>query len=255
MGRPERARVLDPGRLDVDRDDRVRRHHRAALHHVEPDTSGAEHGHARAGRHRRGVDDGADAGHHGTADQRRAVERHSLVDGDGARLRDDRARGIRGDVAVVVHALAAERHARRPVRQDAAAGLAPLAEIRAPDHAEVAAAAGGRPGEDDVVADLETLGVRPDGLDHARSLVAQHDGHGHARPAAVGRVQTAVTDTARDHADEDLARARRLEVELFHLQRLALLEKNRRAHEGLRRISPRTGCAGRGSGRGDRRPG
>jgi hypothetical protein len=38
---------------------------------------------------------------------------------------------------------------------------------------------------------------------------------------------------ARGHADERFAFARSLEVELLHLERLALLEEYRRAHECL----------------------
>src|SRR6266436_6682264 len=66
---PLRDELIEPGGLEVDRDDRVRRHHDAALHHVEPHPSHSEHGHARPGGHCGGVDDRAHARHHRTADQ------------------------------------------------------------------------------------------------------------------------------------------------------------------------------------------
>ena len=106
-----------------------------------------------------------------------------------------------------------------------------------------------------MVAHLETLCARPYRFHHAGTLVAQHDRHRHALPASVRGVEAAMAHSARGHVDEHLALAGGLELELFHLQRLALLEKHRRAHGRLLWLSPRTGSADPGSGREDRQPG
>src|SRR5262249_20546420 len=107
------------------------------------------------------------------------------------------------------------------------AGLTMLAEIRASDHAVVAAPAGRRPGEDHVVAGLEVSHPRADALDDPRALVAQHDRERDALPAAVRRVEAAVTDTARHHPDGDLALARGLDLELLQAEGRLLLEQDR----------------------------
>src|SRR5215467_2760067 len=159
MGRSQRPRMIEARRLHVDGDDRMRGDHVAPLYHVETDAARAEHRHARSRGHRRGVDHRAYARHHRAADQGRAIERHALVDGDGARFRHHRARRVGGDVAVVVDTLAAERHARGAVGKDAASWLAALAEVGAADDTEVAAPAGGRPREDHMVALVEVVGT------------------------------------------------------------------------------------------------
>ena len=56
-----------------------------------------------------------------------------------------------------------------------------------------------------MVAHRELGHAGPERLHHARALVAQHDRHGHALPAAVRGVQAAVADAARRHADQHLA--------------------------------------------------
>src|SRR5262249_8911526 len=162
---------------------------------------------------------------------------------------------IRGDVAVVVDGLAAEGHPRGAVGKESAPGQPLLAKVGAADDAVVAAATGRRPREDDGIGDLEVAHARTHALDGARALVAEHDRHRHALPAAVRGVETAVTDTARRHADEHFALAGGLEVELLDPERRALLEENRGFHGCLLPApAPRiscSGCAGRASCRAD----
>ncbi len=158
-------------------------------------------------------------------------------------------------MAVVIDGRASKTHSGSSVGQDTLAGLAPLAEVGPADDTVVAAAAGGRPREDDVIADRELGDAGPERFHHARPLVAQHDGQRHALPAAVGRVQAAVADPAGHHANGDLAGPGRLERHVLHPLGLALLEEHRCAHERLRGVSDRIGSAGRGSRTAGRRPG
>src|SRR5262245_22115360 len=235
MGRSQRPRMIEARRLHVDGDDRMRGDHVTALHDVETDAARPEHGHARPRGHRRGVDHRAHARHHRAADQGRAIEGHAFVDGDGAGFRHHRARGVGSDVAVVIDALAAERHARGAVGEDAAPRLAALAEVGAADDAEVAAPAGGRPREDHMVPLAEAVGTRAPRLHRPRAPLAQHGRDRPARPASVSGVKTAVTDPARRHADDDLTCPRRLQFQLLGPKWLALLEEHRCAHSGLPR--------------------
>ena len=85
-----------------------------------------------------------------------------------------------------------------------------------------------------MIADRELGHAGAERLDHARALVAQHDRQRHALPGAVGGVQAAVADAARGHAHQDFSLARGLERHLLHPLRLALLEENGCAHDGLR---------------------
>ena len=256
---PEGQGVLEPSRLDVHGDDRMRGDHGAALHDVETDTAGAENGHGGARGHTRGVEHGADARHDRAAHEGGAVQRHGGVDADGGRFVDDGARGVGGDVAIVVDGLPAEGHPRGAVGQEPAPRQPLLAEVGAADHAIVAAATGRCPRKDDVVAGLELTNARSHALDRARALVAQHDGHGHPFPASVGGVETAVADAARGHPHEHFTLARPLEVELLDPERRALLEENRSFHGRLRGMCGRpiscSGCGDRASCRGGRRQG
>src|SRR5215470_6573404 len=172
MGRSQRPRMIEARRLHVDGDDRMRGDHVTPLYHVETDAARPEHRHARPRGHRRGVDHRAHPRHHRAADQGRAIEGHALVDGDGAGFRHHRARGVGGDVAVVIDALAAERHAGGAVGKDAAPRLAALAEVGAADDAKVTTPAGGRPREDHVIALVEAVGARAYRLHHPCALVA-----------------------------------------------------------------------------------
>ncbi len=183
---PSAARMIQLGGHHVDRDDGMRGHQGAALDDVEPDAAHAEDGHARARRHRGGIDHRAHARHHRAADESRAVQRHRGIDADGAGLMDHGARGVGGHVPVGVDGPAVERHPSSPVGQHAAAGLAPLAEIGAPDHAEVATPAGGRPGQDDVVVQARARSRRGRALP-PRPRPRRPARWGRARPASSRR--------------------------------------------------------------------
>jgi hypothetical protein len=75
-------------------------------------------------------------------------------------------------------------------------------------------AAVGKPGEQNVIARAEADHSGTDFLHHPRSLVAEDDGE-RGRVDALGDVKVGVTDPARGHADEHLARLGRIELELL----------------------------------------
>ena len=64
--------------------------------------------------------------------------------------------------------------------------------------------------------------------DLARAFVAQHDRHG-ARPVAVDQRQVGVAEAAAAHLDQDLALARRIEIDFDDLYGLGLGEGAGRA--------------------------
>jgi len=71
-----------------------------------------------------------------------------------------------------------------------------------------------KPGEKDVVARRETADSRSDLLDDSSAFVAEDDGK-IGRMDALRHVQVGVTNAARRHADLQLARLRRVELELL----------------------------------------
>jgi hypothetical protein len=81
-----------------------------------------------------------------------------------------------------------------------------------------------------VVAHRETRDARADFLDDAGSLVAQDHRDLHVRPGAIGGVEAAMTDTARNHANQDFAVARIGKLDVFDAQWFALLVQYRGAH-------------------------
>ena len=84
----------------------------------------------------------------------------------------------------------------------------------------------------------EMADTRPHRLDDSRALVAEDDRERNALPAPVGRVEAAVADAAGDHADEHLALARGLHLELLDAERGALLEQDRGLHAPPRAQPP-----------------
>ena len=77
-------------------DDLIAAGDRRALHDVQADAAGADHGDARAARHLRGVGHRADAGDHRAADRRQRVEGHVVRHRDRAGLGDDHEVGEAG---------------------------------------------------------------------------------------------------------------------------------------------------------------
>jgi len=71
-----------------------------------------------------------------------------------------------------------------------------------------------KPGEKDVVARGETVHSRSDLLDDSSAFVAEDDGK-IGRMDALRHVQIGVANAARRHADPQLARLRRVELELL----------------------------------------
>ena len=126
-------------------------------------------------------------------------------------------------LAVGEPALAAEQRARGVRRR------ARLAERGAAGQARLALAAGGDEREDDVVARRERGHALAESDDLAGGLVAERHRH-HPRPAAVDDREVGVAEARRPHLDQQLARARRVELELDDLQRPRLGVGGRRAH-------------------------
>ena len=115
-------------------------------------------------------------------------------------------------VSVVEATLAAEQ------RPGGVRRRARLAERRAPRPAGLAFAAGGDEGEDDVIAGRERVHARAGRDDLAGSLVAERHRH-HPRPRAVDDREVGVAEAGGADPDEELARPRRVELELGDLER------------------------------------
>ena len=95
MRRTEALGHLELVGVQVDGDDDRRAGHAAALDDRDADATAAEHHARRARRHLGGVDRRADTGGHATADERRDLERHVVVDLDGGLLGNDQLLGER----------------------------------------------------------------------------------------------------------------------------------------------------------------
>jgi hypothetical protein len=84
-----------------------------------------------------------------------------------------------------------------------------------------------KPGEEDVVSGDEVGDARANLLDNASSFVPEDDRE-RGRMDALDDMEIGVADTTRRHANEHLARLRRIELELFDDQRLLELVQDRR---------------------------
>ena len=200
--RPEGPGQLTLGCRLVDRDDAARTREERALDDVEAHSTRADDGHGRAGAQPSGAEDGAEAGRHATAEQRRPVERNVLGDLRDGVFVDEHPLGEGRDVEELGDVRAG---AAQPLRLTATtAGAALAAQHHPAGGAVFTRAAEDRQAGDDVVAGLDIGDVRADLQDHAGSLVADDRGH----PGAVFAlhvVQIAVADTRRSGLDEDLA--------------------------------------------------
>ena len=156
----------------------------------------------------------------------------------------------------MLHRLAArEPQARAAVQQRAreGSGVGRLAEVAPPRHARPALAAGRDEAERDRIARGDVVDPFADRLDDPRALVTEDDRVAPVPEVAVGEVQVRVADARRGHADEHLARAGRLELELAHLQRRGVGVQYGRAHPHATRcassasrsgVTPRPGPGG-----------
>ena len=80
-----------------------------------------------------------------------------------------------------------------------------------------------------MVARRDVRDVGPDLLDDARALVTDYGRH-RAGVDPLRGVQVGVANAARDHADQDLAGARGVELELLHDERLPELVEDGGSH-------------------------
>src|SRR5579883_894654 len=135
--------------------------------------------------------------------------------------------------------MAAQQLARRPRRHRA------LADRRTAFEATPAPSARDVEGEAYVIARLHVVHARADLDDLARTFVAQHDRRG-PRPVAVHQREVGMAEPGTAHLHQHLAFARRIEIELDRLDRLAFGKRPRLAafHEncclGLHAIPPST---------------
>ena len=70
-----------------------------------------------------------------------------------------------------------------------------------------------------MIAGADVLDAGPDGLDHSRTLVAEHDREAPGAQVAVRQVEVGVAHARRRDPNEHLARARRVERDLLHGER------------------------------------
>ena len=87
-----------------------------------------------------------------------------------------------------------------------------------------------------MIAGSHVLHAGPDGLDHSRALVAEHDREAPGAQMAFSQVEVGVTHARRRHPNQDLARARRVEQHLLHgeLRSGLVRHRGRNAHHPTR---------------------
>ena len=183
-------------RVHVDGDDARRIEEARGLHHVHADAADAEHHHRVARAHRHHVGRDAVPGRHRAPDERGLRRREP---GGRHHLLGPHDRGARERRHVGVGAHGSPRQVNgRGVRRErvgalagtpGGAGATPTARDRGRDH--------------HLVARSRPRRRRPHRVDHARGLVAEHDGR-RDRAGAVEDVEVAVTDARRQHAHPDL---------------------------------------------------
>src|ERR687897_176550 len=133
-----------------------------------------------------------------------------------SRLAASRSTATMRPAPAVLPARAVEQRPRpRPGARD-------LAEVAPPRRAGRAAPAGGHEAERHMVAGGHVRDALPHRLDHAGALVAEHHRHAAGAEVAVGEVQVGVADAGGGDAHEQLAGARRVELELLHGERLVV---------------------------------
>ena len=159
-------------------------------------------------RTRGGVGDGAEAGDHAAAEQRRLPQGYVGRDGNGGGGGHDRILGKAGDgQAVLQDGAVAGAQPRGAVGQIAGDRLAPdrLAQGAPSRPARRAHPARRNHGEHHVVARCDSGDSVADGLHDAGALVAQHHRPAAGAEAAVSEVDVGVADPGRGDPDEHLA--------------------------------------------------
>ncbi len=94
----ETMRELELGFIEVDRNDRIGARHARADDRRQPHTAHAEDRDTLTAFHARGIEDGASAGHHRAADDRRHVVRRAWIDFDHVLFVGERVVGPRKDI-------------------------------------------------------------------------------------------------------------------------------------------------------------
>ena len=214
----------------VDRHDAAGAGQHRAHQAAQADATEAHDGNGAAGLDLRGVDDGADPGHHGAAEQRRHVEWQGGIDDHDRAAIDDGVFGVAGNAGVMVHRLAVEMQPM--VARQELAGSArrdrTLADIGPTLETAPAAAAAHVEGKADMIALLHVVHARADLDDLARALMAQHDRH-RPWPIAVDQREIGMAEPAAAYLDQHFALAGRIEIDLDNMDGLALGERPRRA--------------------------
>jgi hypothetical protein len=172
--------------------------------------------------HVRGVEDGAQSGERGAAEDRGELERDVVGDRDERLFGADRALAETGDAEVMVDGAAGQTEARLAAQHLAGLvrSLPRYAESGASGGAHRAGAAGRYEREDDVLARDDRRDAGPDRFDDAGGLVAERDRETLGdRPVDAREVRVAQA-RARD-ADDGFAAPGRVEFDLFDCDRTA----------------------------------
>ena len=163
------------GRVGVDADDLVSADHPRALDHVETDAAKSEHRDVRAGPDFRGVDDGADAGRHTTADVADLVEGCVFANFGERNFRQHRKIGegraahvVKDRVAVAAETAGAVRHQAFALR-----GSDRRTKIGSTRETGFALAALRRVERNDMIANFQRAHTRTNIAYDARAFVAQ----------------------------------------------------------------------------------
>ena len=132
---------------------------------------------------------------------------------------DEHLLGVGREVEELVDQVAVLREARR-LAGDALGEGGVLAAVRVAAEAHIAVAAEDRQAADDVIARLDVGHFLADLLNDAGGLVAE-DGGRREHPQTLDEVQVGVADAAGDGADEYLAAAGLIDVDVVDLEWLA----------------------------------
>ena len=209
----------------IDRDDLARAHQPRHLDRIEAHATASPHGDAGARLDLRTVEHRAGAREHAAAHEARDIEGHVLADRDDAHFREHGVRRVARDLQEVVQALAILLEARRAVEHEPARLVAQRAHRGLAADAVPARAARRDVARADVIAGLHRLDAGANPLDHARGLVAEHDGQGMRRVTG-DHVQVAVADAVRGPLHQHLVRAGLHQLHVFDDHRLLHFVEN-----------------------------